>query len=153
MNLGPNLKEVSEQYNSLYHPVMLSHHRSPVGFNRVINVSHSHSGAIPSCGDEITIQLEVVSNKIVKLAFTGDSCAICRASASLLCQHLEQESVQRARIVMIKISQALRGDVALDDVLANQYSPILSIREFPVRTRCALLPWETFRIALARSNK
>ncbi len=133
----------------LYQQAMLSHHKAPVGFERKINVSHSANGVNPACGDEIYLTAEIQNNLIHQLAFSGDSCAICRASASILCQLLENQSVQQALLVSEQLQLALENNSALELHLVQALSPLMIVKKFPVRKQCALLPWLTLERALA----
>jgi nitrogen fixation NifU-like protein len=65
--------------------------------------------------------------------FTGDSCAICAASADVLAELAEGRVVDEA------------GRLAVDDVLA-----VLQADIRPTRMRCVSLPVTVFQQALGR---
>ncbi len=140
----------TDNEHQLYQQAMLNHHKFPVGFERKILVTHSANGVNPACGDEIVMQLELADERLQALAFHGDSCAICRASASMLCQHLSDYSIDEALALTNQIIVAVQDNVALIGQLSANFAPLMSVQKFPVRKQCALLPWQTLQKALAR---
>ena len=55
-----------------------------------------HTEKNPSCGDLITIYLQIDDDVITKLAWAGDGCAISQAAISMLHEELEGKTVQEA---------------------------------------------------------
>ena len=70
--------------NSLYQEVILDHNRKPRNYGKLEQSSHQATGHNPLCGDRLDITLHVDGDQISAIAFQGESCAICKASASLL---------------------------------------------------------------------
>ncbi|WP_206483515.1 Fe-S cluster assembly sulfur transfer protein SufU [Thalassotalea sp. G2M2-11] len=134
--------------HALYQQALLAHHKSPVGYNLAIVATHSAQGVNATCGDDIKIAVEIEQNYLQALAFYGDSCAICRASASMLCQHLKGLSVAEVLALSQKVKASLSENVSLIGVAAEQFEPLRSVEKFPVRKQCALLPWTTLEQAL-----
>src|SRR5262245_33337940 len=80
----------------LYQEVILDHWRHPRHFGELHHASHQAKGHNPLCGDEITLFLEIDKDDIKQITFIGTGCAICIASASLMCEVLDQKSVKTA---------------------------------------------------------
>jgi nitrogen fixation NifU-like protein len=128
----------------LYQQNLLEHHKNPIGFKKTISVTHFASGDNAVCGDEITVEVNIIAGKIQQLAFLGESCAICRASASMMCQYLLHQSLEDIDD-LIKIPTALiNGDYAGEVTATECFSSLAVIKKYPVRKQCALLPWQTF---------
>ena len=68
----------------IYQEVLLAHNENPNNFFKLENPSHQSHGNNPLCGDEISVFLKIKDNKIEAISFTGEGCAICKASASLM---------------------------------------------------------------------
>ena len=66
---------------SLYQEVILDHNRKPRNFGTLENASHSATGHNPLCGDHIGLALRLNGDAIEGIAFHGEACAICKASA------------------------------------------------------------------------
>ena len=50
----------------------------------------------PSCGDDLTLQLNVEDGIIKDAAYTGSGCAISQASASMMIDIIKDKSVEEA---------------------------------------------------------
>src|SRR5690606_5290348 len=69
---------------SLYQEVILDHNRKPRNYGVLDNPSHHAVGHNPLCGDRLDIALKIENDQISHIAFHGESCAICKASASMM---------------------------------------------------------------------
>ena len=75
--------------DDLYREQILEHHRTPHNFGQLAEPTISVDGRNPSCGDLITMQLQLdAEGLITDVAFSGRGCAISQASASLLTDEL-----------------------------------------------------------------
>lgn len=130
----------------LYREVILAHAARPVGYQVAVNATHTAEGSNPLCGDHVTLHLQVTDAQILAAAFTGESCAICTASASLLCEHLPGRPVTDVAALSEGFANAIErgGDAACPAFL----QPMLGVRQYPARLQCALLPWRTAQDAL-----
>jgi nitrogen fixation NifU-like protein len=115
-----------------FRAVVLEHFRRPRNRGRLADASVSVEGANPLCGDRIRLELQVVGDSIVAAAFTADACAVCIASASVLTEHVRGMTV---------------ADVATID--AGWIHATLEGAPPPGRGRCATLPLDTLRRAVA----
>ncbi|MCW8872669.1 MAG: iron-sulfur cluster assembly scaffold protein, partial [Xanthomonadales bacterium] len=121
------------------------------------------------CGDRIEIQLRVAAGAIEAAAFDGEACAICLASASMLCGLAPGQAVgalldlgedlHRALDTSVEeVAGAASAAMVLDDkqkgsrmnpLLREELRPLLGVRPFPSRVRCATLPWTAATRALS----
>lgn len=132
----------------IYRQTIVEHSRSKKNKHDLENPTFTEKGHNPSCGDDITLQVELSEDKkIVKdLAFTGIGCAISQASASMMCDLLRGKSVEEAKELAQTFIGMIRREITdeeelekLDDALALQ-----NISNMPARVKCALLAWHTF---------
>jgi NifU-like protein involved in Fe-S cluster formation len=115
-----------------FRTVVLEHFRRPRNRGALADANVSIEGANPLCGDRIRIQLRANDDTIVEARFTADACAICIASASLLTEHVRGMRLGDAGSVDIKwLHASLEGEPP------------------PGRRRCAILPLDTMRRAIA----
>jgi molybdenum cofactor cytidylyltransferase len=114
-----------------YTDLVLEHFRRPHNKGRHPRANAGAEGANPLCGDRIRIECEVSGARVLSAMFSGDACAICVASASLLSDLVRGKSV--------------RDIMTLDDASAFE---ALGGEVPPARRRCATLPLETLRHAL-----
>ena len=88
----------------------------------------------PLCGDRVRIALAVRAGGIADARFSGDSCAICAASADVLMEKIHGASVEAARAVSAAdLQSTLRATIR------------------PTRMRCLTLPLSVLGKALDAS--
>ena len=115
-----------------FRAIVLDHFRRPRNRGPLTGATVSADGANPLCGDRIRVELQVRDGAILAAGFTADACAICIASASVLTERVRGMHLSdTASIDGRWISAALEGEPP------------------PGRTRCALLPLDTLRRAVA----
>lgn len=132
---------------TLYQRVILKHARAPVGLNRTLNATHEASADNPLCGDDVHLALEVAGEAIRAAAYRGEFCAVCSASASLLCEHAAGMPLEDFETLSADLLTGLAGDTPRRE-LPEDLSALLAVRQFPVRVKCAALPWRAARDAL-----
>jgi nitrogen fixation protein NifU and related proteins len=133
----------------LYQEVILDHNKHPRNFHRIDGCTHSSHGVNPLCGDDYWIDVVVEDNKIVDVAFEGSGCAISKASASLMTQHVTGKSLSEAVVMKEAFIQLLTQDTAPTNHTALGRLTILEgVKKFPVRVKCATLIWRAFEDAI-----
>ncbi len=139
----------------LYQEVILDHHKHPRNFGRIANANRHAEGFNPLCGDRVTVYANVDTDTIRDLSFEGNGCAICMASASVMTDELAGKSVDDAEHLFQEFHDLVTGESAESpdvDVL-GKLAVFMGVREFPVRVKCATLPWHTLRAALKSDPK
>jgi len=137
----------------LYQEVILDHSKKPRNFGPLDHANHEAKGHNPLCGDRVTVFLDLDDAGTVKdVHFQGSGCAISMASASLMTELVKGKSVADAKKLFEQFHALVTGE---DDapVTANaddmdRLEPLTGVREFPMRVKCATLPWHTFIAAL-----
>ena len=133
--------------NRLYQQVILDHNRSPDNYRQLLNHSHSSEGYNPLCGDHLWVYLRLVDGIIEEISFTGQGCAISKASASLMTGYLAGRSPDEARCQAELFNKLLRGeDVGRQLGKLHVFS---TIWHYPARVKCAALAWHAMCGALA----
>jgi len=64
----------------LYQQVILDHNKNPRNFHEMADATSRVDGYNPLCGDHYTIFLKVDGETISEVSFTGNGCAISKAS-------------------------------------------------------------------------
>lgn len=138
---------------SLYQEVILDHSRHPRHFGEMANATHQATGANPLCGDEMTIFVNLVDQTIQNIQFTGSGCAIMMASASLLSEHLYGKTLLQAQDCFAAFLQLVQtgGDTKPEAPL-GKLKIFASVHHFPIRVKCATLPWHALKEALCQNG-
>ena len=112
------------------------------------NPTHSADGHNALCGDEISVALRVENDTISDIKFTGNACAICTASASIMTGEVKGLTCPAAG-KMAADFRILAKDGAGPDV-PTRLRVMSGVHQFPQRVKCAVLPWETLTTAIHR---
>ena len=137
-------------FSDLYQQVILDHNRSPRNFGELPDATHQADGHNPLCGDRLTVYLQVDGDAISAIRFVGEGCAISKASASIMTEHLTGKTVTEAEAWFEKVHNMLTGSGGDIDLQAfGKLAALSGVSEFPVRVKCATLAWHTMTAALA----
>lgn len=139
------------ELRDLYQEVILDHNRRPRNWGALEAADRRAEGHNPLCGDQLTLTLRLADGRIGEARFEGSGCAISKASASLMTEAIQGKTVGEVDELFAQFHEMLTGDPAV----RAQAGPSLGklavfegVREFPVRVKCATLPWHTLRAAL-----
>ena len=144
----------ADTLTALYRDSIRRHAAKPTGFRRPIAATHRHEAYNPLCGDRVEIGLRVTDDTIEEAAFDGEACAICMASASLLCGLAPGQTVAGLRALGALLHETLEAPVADAPAgIPEDLHALLGVRPYPSRIRCATLPWTAAAAALGGSNE
>jgi nitrogen fixation NifU-like protein len=135
------------ELRDLYQDLILDHGRTPRNFRRLERADRAAEGYNPLCGDEYRVELALDGDRIRDVAFQGLGCAISKASASLMTTALKGKTRAEAEALFARFHALLTSDAPGDPSL-GKLEVFSGVREFPVRVKCATLPWHTFKAAL-----
>jgi len=136
--------------SDLYQQIIVEHNRSPRNFKKLAHPTREAEGANPLCGDQITLEVELSGDRIADIGFQGSGCAISQASASLLTGAVQGKSTADARALFQAVHAMLTSapGAPVDTAKLGKLAALAGVRQFPVRVKCASLPWHTLRAAL-----
>ena len=141
--------------SEIYTELIAEESRNPENRRHLPHPTCREKGHNPSCGDEITLELEVKDNVVEDASFTGNGCAISQASASLMINLIRGQSVEKAKSLIARFQRMIKGDVTDAGELEEleEAAALQSISYMPARVKCALLSWRTLEKALDKSGK
>lgn len=139
---------------ALYEQVILDHNKNPRNFHAIEPCDHKVDGYNPLCGDQYTIYLQIDGDTITDISFTGAGCAISKSSASLMTSTLKGKTIQEAEALFTLFHRMLTSDpgTPIDEKEMGKLRVFRGVREFPVRIKCATLPWHTLAAAIEGRN-
>lgn len=139
---------MSADAKALYQEVILDHNRKPRNYGELEHPSHHAEGVNPLCGDHIHVALKLAGDTISSIAFHGESCAICKASASMMTAAVKGKSQGDAQTLIREFVDMATGRiVAKDGPHIGRLAVFSGISELPMRVKCAILPWHTLQAA------
>lgn len=133
----------------LYQQVILDHYKRPRNFQKMERANRHAEGHNPLCGDEITVYLQMDGDVIKEISFQGAGCAISQSAASLMTTVLKGKTKAEAEELFKKFHDMVTGEGAgADPMELGKLAVFCGVSEFPVRVKCASLPWHTLHAAL-----
>jgi nitrogen fixation protein NifU and related proteins len=115
----------------MYREQLLDHYHHPRGWGLRAESTVQQHLVNASCGDAVTVQVDVADNHITAMRFEGHGCVISRAAASLLTEYLQNKTVTECLACGWSEVQTLLGT----DIQ-------------PTRIKCALLSLEAVQQSL-----
>jgi len=145
------MSELSE----LYQQVILDHNKKPRNFRKLETANHTAEGYNPLCGDQLTIYVNLEDNRVTDVGFEGSGCAISKASASMMTQAVKGKSKEQAENLFKEFHSMVTGelDEENEENTLGNLKIFAGVREFPVRVKCATLPWHTMHAALNKEEQ
>lgn len=133
---------------ALYQEVIIDHSRNPRNFCECKNSNRTADGYNPLCGDKLKIFLIVNEDDVIENAcFKGEGCAISTASASLMTDAIKGKTIKEVNKLFNQFHHLVTKDNNNVEGL-GKLEILGGVREFPMRVKCATLPWHTLNAAL-----
>lgn len=134
---------MSHSLDDMYREIILDHYRSPRGKKPVDHADITSNGHNPSCGDEISMEVEMDHGVLKDVHVNCHGCAISVASGSMLAEVVKGRSFEDVKRIAESVRKMLRGEeVELPEDIGD-IDALQGVRQFPVRVKCALLAWVT----------
>ncbi|HZT74258.1 MAG TPA: SUF system NifU family Fe-S cluster assembly protein [Terriglobales bacterium] len=138
------------ELEGLYQELILDHAKRPRNFGPLPGANRRAEGFNRLCGDRLILYLRMEGDVVGDVRFEGAGCAISTASASLLTEALKGKTAAEAEVLFQRFHALVTGDFAAagDPDELGKLAAFSGVSEFPVRVKCASLPWHTFAAAL-----
>ena len=143
----------------LYREVILDHYRNPRHRGKLDDAQFHAEGLNPSCGDEFSLDVTVQDSVVVDVGTQGQGCSISQASGSMMADAIVGKSLDEVRELtsLFKRMMAIEDgespvDPARPGAVLGDLEALQGVRKFPVRIKCADLPWTTLADALQHAG-
>jgi nitrogen fixation protein NifU and related proteins len=138
--------------DELYQSIILDHSKRPRNFGELPPPATKGEGYSPACGDEVTVFVkEAPDHTVEQIRFTGQACAICMASTSLMTTQVKGKTVADALKLKESFVQFLTTQAEPPKGLGNLLA-LSGVKKFPQRLKCATLGWHAFSEALKNAR-
>lgn len=139
--------------DDLYRELIMDHYRNPHNRGRFENPTVEVELHNPLCGDELELQLIVKDDTVEDVRWTGQGCSISQSSASMMSDALKGLSREQALKLMANFQAMMHSnDFPYPEAELGDLEALAGVAKFPVRIKCALLPWEALSKALGSSQ-
>lgn len=139
----------------LYREVILDHYRNPRNRTPLSAPTNRAEGVNPLCGDEVTVELVIDGDTIDSVSVRGQGCSISQSSASMMSQAISGKTSEEVRSLSTRFKEMLESangdglDPERPGAVLGDLEALQGVRKFPVRVKCAYLPWATLDEALS----
>ena len=141
---------MSAELRELYQEVILDHSKRPRNQREIVGGCKAH-GVNPLCGDKATIYLAMDGDVVRDASFVGKGCSISTASASMMTEVLKGKTRAEVEALFERFHALITGDPSKPGTGGGDMGKLAvfsGVCEFPVRVKCASLPWHTMKAAL-----
>ena len=123
----------------LYQQLILDHNKRPRNFRVLPDANRTAQGTNPICGDNYTLYAKMDGDVVQEISFQGSGCAISKASASILTESLKGKTMAEGKSLFDKVHDMVTTGNLDGDV--GKLAALAGVHKFPVRIKCAILPW------------
>jgi len=98
----------------------------------------------PFCGDEVTLRLKLdAAGRVAEVSSQSQGCSIIQASASMMADAMLGQSPAELEELSRLFRDFMQGRAVPEPALPllRDLAALQVVRQFPVRIKCALLPW------------
>ncbi len=135
--------------DDLYREVLLDHSKRARNRGTLdVPPATIGEGNNPLCGDKVTVYVLLDGDTVADVRFVGEGCAICTAAASAMTERIKGLSRDDALALFDRFHDVLTGQLAPADANLGDLSAFEGVRRFPMRVKCATLPWHALKQAL-----
>lgn len=142
--------------DELYREVILDHYRNPRNRIPLDQPEVEAEGVNPLCGDEVKVELRFEDGAVSQVSVRGHGCSISQSSGSMMgeaIKGLSRDGVVdlAARFQTMLTSEEENGHNGSEPgSVMGELEALQGVRRYPVRIKCASLPWTTLVQAISQ---
>jgi len=132
------------QLDGLYGDRILDHFRNPRNRRPVDAPDLGANEFNPFCGDRVELHLRLGDDgRVDQTSADAEGCSIIQASASMLSEAVNGRSVEEIEQLAADFRSMMQGKDLSQDIWdrLDALEALQVVRRYPVRIKCALLPW------------
>lgn len=141
----------------LYREVILDHYRNPRNRVPIDQPEAAAEGVNPLCGDEVKVELRFEGEAVSQVSVRGHGCSISQSSGSMMGEAIK--GLSRDDVVdlaarfqaMLTSEEEPEPNGSEPGSVMGELDALQGVRRYPVRIKCASLPWTTLVQALGSS--
>lgn len=137
----------------LYGDAILDHYRNPRHRAAVPDPDVQAEEYNPFCGDRVSIALKVDDlGRVVQVGADSEGCSIIQAASSMMADSLQGKDLDQAAALSSLFNDMMRGNSLspVQEEGLGELKVLTVVRAYPVRIKCALLPWTALEVGLER---
>jgi nitrogen fixation NifU-like protein len=131
--------------DELYRETILDHYHNPRNQGVMEHPTVEVEGVNPLCGDELTLFLDIADGTIKEIRIKSRGCSINTASGSMMTELMNGVPIEKAEELVSTFKTMMLNkdeDISLPEDMED-LEALQGVKRYPVRIKCALLPWNT----------
>ena len=139
------------ELDALYQEIILDHYKNPHhrGLREPYDAEVHHVN--PTCGDEVTLRVHVVDDKVVDVSYDALGCSISQAAASVMTDLVIGRNLEEATALHEEFLALMQGKGEPDEDRLEDGIAFAGVAKFPARIKCALLAWMAWKDATSQA--
>ena len=140
-------------FDGLYGQMIMDHYRAPRNREPLAAPTLAAYELNPFCGDLIDLQLHLNGDGVVDGVYAhSEGCSIIQASASMMSEAVKGETPTKIAHLSASFKAFLRDRAVNPEPEPppglGELGALGVVRQYPVRVKCALLPWTALEEAI-----
>jgi nitrogen fixation NifU-like protein len=138
--------------DDLYRRVIMDHYKTPRNrgafeSSDVVTIDLNN----PTCGDKISLQMQIEDGIVKDAKFTGEGCSISLSSASMMTDAVKGKTIEEALELADNFSGLMKGESV--EFEYEDIESLSGVNKFPARIKCATLAWNAMRKGIIQSKQ
>ena len=139
---------------ALYREVIIDHYKKPRNAQPLSAPDREAKCKNPSCGDRVTLQLELNNDAIADVGMIGTGCAISQASASMMTEAIKGKSLADAAKALSAFREMIvAGNPTPDEDALGDLIVLKGVAKLHARVKCAMCGWSALEAALEQRDE
>ncbi len=142
---------MQQSEEELYKQLILEHNKKPRNFGTLKPCTHLAEGFNPLCGDHFWLYLNCTDDGVIEdVKFTGEGCAISKASSSMMTEFAKGKTLEQALAMGELFHKLVKGELREGEGQEGlgKLKVFAGIWQYPARVKCAVLAWHALRAAI-----
>lgn len=135
------------ELEELYQAIILDHNKRPRHSGVLEGATHQAEAHNPTCGDKVQVFFKIQDERVERAQFVAASCAICQASASMMCVEIAGKAQSEVTAIFNEVHAMLQDEAHSPLDADRDLHALAAVRKFPARLKCAWLPWQAAKKA------
>ena len=133
--------------NSLYREIIMEHAKNPQNAKLVDNLQ-KYSVKNPTCGDSVTVQVQIESGIIKCVYQKSIGCSISTSSTSILSELLKDKTTKEAKTIINNYVKMVKGEEYDKEFDLEELMAYSGVADYPARFKCATVSAEAILRAI-----
>jgi nitrogen fixation NifU-like protein len=137
---------------NMYQEIILDHYKHPHGKGLSAEFASEVHHVNPTCGDEITLRVQVLADGKILVSYDNQGCSISQASASIMYDQINNVDFAAGDKAVEHLIAMLQRTVEPDEEILGDGIALVGVAQYPARVKCALLAWMAWKDAAIQAG-